>query len=132
MHVRVALDALESGRRSWHDIVCRVAYRPTSAGPQVLLERDGPVQLGGPAHQGRMEIGLRTIFGKIFPKERPIPVLPPAITGNPRLAAMRAVQTVSNDGWFALAIGKREPTATAGHATEPQRAAAGQRRLLFR
>ena len=131
VHVRVTLAALESGRRSWHDVICRVAYRPTSTGPQVFLERDGPVQIGGPAHQGRMEIGLRTIFGKIFPKERPIPVLPPAIAANPRLAAMRAVQTVSNDGWFAIAIGRRDPAATAVRTAEPQRAA-GQRRLLFR
>ncbi|NDC64438.1 MAG: hypothetical protein EBZ59_10760, partial [Planctomycetia bacterium] len=132
VHVRVALDALESGRRTWSDVLCRVAYRPTSTGPQVFLERDGPVQIGGRGHQGRMEIGLRTIFGKIFPKERPIPVLPPAIAGNPRLAGMRAVQTVSNDGWFALAIGSREAAATAGRGADSQPGIAGQRRLLFR
>jgi hypothetical protein len=118
--VRVALDALESGRRSWHDIVVRVAYRPTSSGPQVFLEREGALQLGGPNHQGRMEIALRTIFGKIFPKERPVPLLPKAVASNPRLADLQAVQTVISEGWLAIALAKREP-APAATAAEPQR-----------
>jgi hypothetical protein len=120
VHVRVALDALESGRRNWHDIVVRVSYRPTSSGPQILLEREGALQLGGPSHQGRMEIALRTIFGKIFPKERPIPLLPKAVAANPRIADLQAVQTVSSDGWLAIALAKREP-APAATAAETQR-----------
>jgi hypothetical protein len=120
VHVRVALDALESGRRNWHDIVVRVSYRLTSSGPQILLEREGALQLGGPSHQGRMEIALRTIFGKIFPKERPIPLLPKAVAANPRIADLQAVQTVSSDGWLAIALAKREP-APAATAAETQR-----------
>lgn len=112
VQVRVALEALESSRRNWYDVIAQVAYRPVIAGPQVFLEREGPIRISGPGHQGRMEIALRTIFGKIFPKERPLPVVPERIVANPRLEGMRAVQAVSHDGWFALALATREPPAT--------------------
>lgn len=112
VHVRVALDAIESGRRDWYDVAAHVTYRPTVSGRQIYLEREGPVHLSGPGHQGRMEIGLRTIFGKIFPKERPIALLPERIVANPRLASMQAVQAVSSDGWFGLALASRKPPAT--------------------
>lgn len=120
VHVRVALDALESGRRSnWYDIVAHVAYRPTTSGMQVALEREGPVQLSGPGHKGRMEFGLRTIFGKMFPKERPVKLVPERLLANPRLQGVQAVQAVVADGWLAVALGKAasgesgRPSATA-------------------
>jgi hypothetical protein len=120
VHVHVSLDALESGRRSWHDIVSHVAYKPLTSGAQVLLERDGPVQLSGPGHQGRMEIALRTIFGKVFAKERPVRLLPERIVANPRLANVRAVQAVCADGWLAFALA--QPKEAAG-GTSPTAAA---------
>jgi hypothetical protein len=129
VHVRVALDAIESGRRNWYDIVAHVAYKPSAVSPQVFLEREGPVQLSGPGHQGRIEFALRTIFSKIFPKERPIPLLPERMVGNPRLAGMHAVQTVSNDGWFSLALGLREPAAV---AAEPAKTASDRRKPFFK
>jgi hypothetical protein len=113
VRIRLALDAIESGRRSWYDVVAEVAYQPTSSGPQVLLERSGQVHL---ADRKALEIPLRTIFAKIFPKERPIALLPASVVKNPRLADLRAVQVVSTDGWFALALdGAAEPPA----ATSP-------------
>ena len=125
VHVTVVLDTLESGRRSWHDIVAHVAYRATGTGPQVFLEREGPVQLSGPGHQGRMEIALRTIFGKIFPKERPIALLPQSISDNPRLAGFRTVQAVSSDGWFGIALADepqaaRQPAAAQAAPSRPR------------
>ncbi len=134
VHLRVALDAIESGRRNWYDIVASVAYKPTASNPQVFLEREGPVQLSGPGHQGRVEFALRAIFSKIFPKERPIPVLPENLTKNPRLAGMHVLQAVSTDGWFAVAMGLREPPAAASVAAEPLPSvdARGPRRTLLR
>jgi len=104
IHVRVALDAIESGRRNWYDLVARVAYKPVAVGPQVYLEREGPVQIGGPGHEGRMELALRVIFGKIFAKERRVAILPAKVTENPKLAGLRAVQAVATDGWLAIAL----------------------------
>jgi hypothetical protein len=129
VHVRVALDALESGRRNnWYEIVAHVAYRPTVSGMQVMLERDGPVQLSGPGQKGRMEFGLRTIFGKMFPKERPVPLVPEKLVGNPRFTGVQAVQAVTADGWLAIALApgtaaaSGKTSATAHRPTElPQR-----------
>ncbi|MFM1903269.1 MAG: hypothetical protein RLZZ440_1169 [Planctomycetota bacterium] len=119
VHLRLALDTLESGRRNWYDLVVRVAYRPVTNGPQIQLEREGPVQIGGPGHEGRMEIALRTIFGKIFVRDRPVAVVPQAVIQNPNLAGIRAVQAVATDGWLGLALaestlaGQAKPTPTA-------------------
>jgi hypothetical protein len=118
VRLKLAIDAIESGRRSWYDVVAEVAYQPTSSGPQILLERSGQVHL---ADRKGLEIPLRTIFAKIFPKERPISLLPAAVVKNPRLADLRAVQLVSTDGWFALALDEPSPAPAAGPAiTAPQ------------
>ena len=135
VHVRVALDAIESGRRDWYDLIAHVAYRPVCRGPQVFLEREGPIQLAGPGTEGRMELALRTIFGKIFPKERPVPVLPEKIVANPRLTDVQATQAVSSDGWLAVTLEERaapavaQPTAAPAPAARP---ADARRKSLFR
>lgn len=135
VHVRVALDVIESGRRNWYDLVARVAYKPVVAGPQVYLEREGPVRIGGPDHEGRMEIALRTIFGKIFAKERLVPIVPAKVTENPKLAAMRAVQAVATDGWLGIALAEPAANVT-GEPPRPTPTAAAtvpaDRRLLRR
>jgi hypothetical protein len=135
VHVQVALDAIESGRRDWYDIVARVAYKPVCSGQQVFLEREGPVQLSGPGHEGRMELALRTIFGKLFPKERPIEVLPEKIAKNPRLADVQAVQAASSDGWLAITLEQRTappPAIAAPPRPKDPRAAGVRRKPVFR
>lgn len=114
VHVRVALDTLESGRRSWHDLVVGVTYRPKAQAPQVFLEREGPVHIGGPGRQGRAEIALRAVFGKIFPKDRPVPLVPESFVADPKLADLKVLQAAATDGWLALSIGEGvEPAAPA-------------------
>lgn len=132
VHLRVALDALESGRRSWYDIVARVAYRPAGSGAQVVLEREGPVQVGGPGHQGRMELGLRTIFSAVFAKERPVRILPDTIAGHPRLADARAVQATCAEGWFAIALATTTQAGAPAGQPAAERAAAQPLRILRR
>jgi len=132
VHLRVALDALESGRRNWHGIVARVAYRPVASGPQVVLAREGPVQVGGPGHQGRMEIALRTIFGTVFAKERPVKILPETIAGHSRLADARAVQATCAEGWFALALATTTQAEAPAGQPPAERAAAQPLRILRR
>ena len=135
VHVHVAIDAIESGRRDWYDLVAHVAYRPVCSGQQVFLEREGPVQLGGPGREGRMELGLRTIFGKIFPKERPIAVLPDQIAKNEKLADVQAVQAVSSDGWLAITLEQRNtppPTIAAPPRPKDTRPAEARRKAVWR
>jgi hypothetical protein len=135
VHVHVALDAIESGRRDWYDLVAHVAYRPVCSGRQVFLEREGPVQLGGPGHEGRMELALRTIFGKIFPKERPIALLPDTIAMNEKLADVYAVQAASSDGWLAITLEQRTapaPTIAAPPKPKEPRPAEARRKTVWR
>jgi hypothetical protein len=135
VHVHVALDAIESGRRDWYDLVAHVAYRPVCSGQQVFLEREGPVQLGGPGREGRMELALRTIFGKIFPKERPIAVLPEQIAKNEKLADVQAVQAASSDGWLAITLEQRKappPVIAAPPRPKPTRPAEARRKTVWR
>jgi len=82
-----------------------------------------------------MEIGLRTIFGKIFAKERPLPLVPAKVTENPRLAGLRSVQAVATDGWLAIALAMPRADMT-GEPAAPSPTAGGEppadRRLLRR
>ena len=105
VEVKVSIDALESGRRNWYDVIGSVTYKPVGIGNTVILQREGPIRISGPGHRGRIEFALRTIFGKIFPKERPLPIVPKRITDHPRLQNMIALQAVSSDGWIAIALG---------------------------
>ena len=114
VHVTVRIDSIESGRRDWYDVEAGVSYRLVSQNPQVVLEREGPIRIGGEGHRGRFEIGLRTVFGKIFPKERPIPLLPERLASDPRLADLEVCQAVITDGWLAIALAPAmaEPSST--------------------
>ena len=121
VNVKVAIDALESGRRDWYDVIGQVCYKPVAVGNRVLLEREGPIRISGPGHRGRIEFALRTIFGKIFPKERPLVVLPAKVTDHPGLRDLIASQAVSWDGWLALALSEPLPLKTATAADAPDR-----------
>ncbi len=105
VHVTVRIDSIESGRRDWYDVEAGVSYRLVPQDPQVLLEREGPIRIGGEGQRGRFAIALRTVVGKIFPKERPIPLLPEKLASDPRLADLDVCQAVVTDGWLAIALG---------------------------
>ena len=121
VNVKLAIDALESGRRDWYDVIGQVCYKPVAIGNRVLLEREGPIRISGPGHRGRIEFALRTIFGKIFPKERPLVVLPAKVTDHPGLRDLVASQAVSWDGWLALALSEPLPLNTAAAGDTPDR-----------
>jgi hypothetical protein len=80
-----------------------------------------------------MELALRTIFGKIFPKGRPIEVLPEQIAKNPKLADVQASQAVSSDGWFALTLQQRTtPAIAAPPRPKDTRPAEARRKSVWR
>ena len=115
VHVRVALASIEFGRRSWQDVVAQVCYKPSINVRKVVLEREGPIQIGGEGHRGRFELALRTIFGKIFAKERPIQVMPENLVVHPRLQTACVVQAISDDHWFSIAMADTTELRTAGN-----------------
>ncbi len=113
VHVTLRIDSIESGRRDWYDFEAGVTYRLVSQNPQVVLEREGPIRIGGEGHRGRFELALRTVVGKIFPKEKSIPVLPPQLASDPRLANLDVIQAVVTDGWLAIALAPPAETSSA-------------------
>ena len=113
VHVKISIDALESGRRDWYDVIGGVTYKPMASGNTIVLQREGPIRISGPGHRGRIEFALRTIFGKIFPKERPVPIVPKKFTEHPRLQDLTALQAMSWDGWIAIALGDSPQLQTA-------------------
>ena len=113
MHVKISIDALESGRRDWYDVIGSVTYKPLASGNTIVLQREGPIRISGPGHRGRIEFALRTIFGKIFPKERPVPIVPKKFTEHPRLQDLTTLQAMSWDGWIAIALGDSPQLQTA-------------------
>ena len=120
IQVKIAIDALESGRRDWYDVIGSVAYKPVASGNTIVLQREGPIRISGPGHRGRIEFTLRTIFGKIFPKERPIPIVPKKFTDHPRLQNLTTLQAISWDGWTAIALGDSPQLQTAEIPEEQQ------------
>ena len=113
VHVKISIDALESGRRDWYDVIGSVTYKPIASGNTIVLQREGPIRIGGPGHRGRIEFALRTIFGKIFPKEKPVPIVPKKFTEHPRLQDLTTLQAMSWDGWIAIALGDSPQLQTA-------------------
>jgi hypothetical protein len=82
-----------------------------------------------------MELALRTIFGKIFPKERRIAVLPDQIAKNEKLTDVEAVQAVSSDGWLALTLEQRKgppPAIAAPPRPKETRPAEARRKTVWR
>lgn len=122
--LRLAMDALDSPRRSWEDIVVNVAYRPVVEGMQIYLQREGTVRLSGEGQRGRLELALRAIFSTVFPKEKTFPLLPARIVENPRMAGLHPVQAEAEDGWLAIAIG---PSSTSTIEATVERGPAGTR-----
>ena len=113
IQVKISIDALESGRRNWYDVIGGVTYKPVASGNTIVLQREGPIRISGPGHRGRIEFALRTIFGKIFPKERPVPIVPRKFTDHPRLQNLTTLQAMSWDGWIAIALGDSPQLQTA-------------------
>ena len=113
IQVKISIDALESGRRDWYDVIGSVTYKPVASGNTIVLQREGPIRISGPGHRGRIEFALRTIFGKIFPKERPVPIVPKKFTDHPRLQNLTTLQAMSWDGWIAIALGDSPQLQTA-------------------
>jgi hypothetical protein len=98
---------LEMEPRAWEDFHVRVLYRPHVAGRSVELVREELIELEGENLNTRSQIALRGILAKAFSRQRSLPLVPERITGDPQLARLRVTQVVIEDGWLALAWGRR-------------------------
>jgi hypothetical protein len=105
--VTVSIAQLARSPRRWKHFQVRAFYRPEVRGLSAELVRDGVIHLMGENLRTRNQIALRGIFGKIFHKDRALPLTPEEMTTDPRLTGLQLTQLVVEEGWIGAAIGPR-------------------------
>ncbi|MDO4587394.1 MAG: hypothetical protein Q4C95_08860 [Planctomycetia bacterium] len=104
VQLRMTLDYIELGNKSWENIVVVVSYRPSvDSNGQIVLCRDGLIQLEGPLGI-RAQIPLRSIFSKIFPAEKKISLYPMLLKNDERFTGLTTGLCRITRGWFAISI----------------------------
>lgn len=102
----VAVKELRVGRRSWSNFLVEAPYSVAGGSMAVYIHREGPVRLSGgvPASQ---QIGLRSVFSKVFPKTEMKNILPEQFIQNPHFENLDLDQLVVQDGWFGISFGPK-------------------------
>ena len=70
IQVKISIDALESGRRNWYDVIGGVTYKPVASGNTIVLQREGPIRISGPGHRGRIEFALTNNIWENFSQRK--------------------------------------------------------------
>jgi len=118
--LRLAMARLVKPPYAWDDFQVRVLLRPRVQGRMVQLMREDVVQLTGSRLNTRSQIGLRAVFGKTFPKERPIMAVPERVLNEPRLQDLVFTQLVVEDGWIGAALGAGRVARQSSPSDQPQ------------
>jgi hypothetical protein len=100
----LAVADLARGNEHWRDFVVKVYYKPESKGLEAWLSREGVIQLAGPRLNVKAQIALRGIFSKLFPPDRPVPLVHEEVLKHPKLADLQVSQFVVADGWLGIAV----------------------------
>lgn len=98
----------EGDRLDLRRFIVRAAYRPRLDGMEAVLEREGPINISGPAMSMRERLPVRAIFNKVFSPHRPLPLTHPALTEHPAAEKLVVSQFELRDGWIGIAISERE------------------------
>ena len=102
--LRVAM--LRQGPVTWKDLTVSVFYRLEGDGLEARLVRDGVVQMASPRRLGlHSQVVLRGLFSRIFPADRAVDMIPPAVALNPRMSGLQVTQLEVVEGWVGVAIG---------------------------
>ncbi len=107
MAITLRIAAIETGRQRWQDITVTARYRPQTDGLNARLVRTTSIRLSGRRLSTRSSIALRSIFSRMFTRNRPLPIVPAKIVEDPRLADLEVSQVIITDGWIGVAIGPR-------------------------
>jgi len=103
------IQELQSGRQSWDKFIVRANYRPDSNSLDAKLVREGYIELQGKRLRLVDQAALRGIFGKVFDKERKLPLISDQLAKHPKLQDTELTQCVMQDGWIGIAIGPKRP-----------------------
>lgn len=104
----LALDELSQRRHRYRNFRVRATYRAVADGIKLELARDGILRLEGKRFRTREQIVLRGVFAKLFPRTRPVRLIRARLGRDRRFAGLEVTQLVVDEGWFAVALGRRE------------------------
>ena len=105
IELTISIAALRLFRQTNRDFQVIVRYKPAyDSEGRLVLERDGYISL----INVREQILMRTVFGKIFPVSRPLPLVPKILEDNPQFDYLTTGHCRIEKGWFALALVEKE------------------------
>ena len=104
IELTISISALRLLRKTHRDFQVIVRYKPAyDAEGHLVLERDGYISLLDVPNV-REQIVLRTVFAKIFPVSRPVPLVPKTLRENPQFDYLTTGHCRIEKGWLALAL----------------------------
>ena len=103
IHITVSLAEVRQADRSWDNVEFHVKYQLVAEGLQLKLVRDGQVSLRGD-HAGRVDVVLRAIGSKLFPRDEALKLIPEAVVKDERLRGLVWSQVQLENGWFGLGM----------------------------
>jgi len=104
IEITLSMNEMKANRRSiGKNFQFIVNYRPErDENGNLCLARDQGHVIG--PKNARTQIALRTVFTKIFPPNRTLPMVPPLFEVNERFTQLTTGMCRLENGWFALAI----------------------------
>lgn len=117
IRILVSLAEIHQAERSWENVEYSVNYRLVADGLQLKLVRDSSVSLRGD-HTGRVDVVLRTIGSKVFPRDHEFALLPESVLNDERLRGLVWSQVLVENGWLGLSLGE-ESTVVARQKASP-------------
>lgn len=101
VELTISIAALRLLRKTYRNFQVIVRYKPASDSEgRLVLERDGYISL----INVREQFVMRTVFGKIFPVSRPLPLEPKVLEEDPQFDYLTTGHCRIEKGWFALAL----------------------------
>jgi hypothetical protein len=106
VQITLSLAEIAQPRRKYRYFQVHAFYRPETDGMTVQLVRDESIRLAGRDLGFGDQLVLRSVFSKVFSKNRPLPLIPAKAAADPRLAGLEINQLVIEDGWIGLSIAR--------------------------
>ena len=101
IELMISIAALRVNRKTHRNFQVIVWYKPAyDSEGRLVLERDGYISL----INVQAQIFMRTAFGKIFPINRPFPLVPKVLENDSQFDYLTTGHCRIEKGWFALAL----------------------------
>ena len=105
IELTISIAALRLFRQPVRNFQVIVRYKPAyDSEGRLVLERDGYISL----INVREQILMRTVFGRIFPVSRPLPLVPKVLEDDPQFDYLTTGHCRIEKGWLALALVEKD------------------------